>query len=131
MSLHWQADSSPLDHQGSLSSTHFLSVCFSGVEFSLGCIDIPLHAVSFANILFHSVGDLFTLLIILFTVNIRFYFCLACLKGCIQKVLLIRLMSNCILPMFPSRTLWFRAIHLSLESFLHLLWGMVSKTSSV
>ena len=92
---------------------------------------LQIYYSSFADILFHSVGDLFALLIILFTMNIRFYFCFACLKGCIQKVLLIRLISNCILPIFPSRTLWFQAIHLSLESFLHLLWGMVSKTSSV
>ena len=48
---------------GTSSSTQFVSVCFFGVEFSLGYIDAPLRAVSFANILFHSVGDLFASLI--------------------------------------------------------------------
>ena len=42
----------------------------------------------------------FCLVNILFTVHIHFYFCFACLKGCIQKILLIRLMSNSILPVF-------------------------------
>ena len=68
-------------HQGRPSSAQFVSVGFFGVEFSLGCIDAPLSGIPFAHVLFHSVGDLFTLLIILFTVHICSCFCFACLKG--------------------------------------------------
>lgn len=44
-------------------------------------------------------------LITLFTVHICF--CFACLKGWIQNTLLTRLMSDCALPVFPSRVYGF------------------------
>ena len=71
--LHWQADSQPLGHQGS-PSAHVLIRLF--VLLALSCmsslyiLDInSLSDISFANIYSHSVGGLFILLIVSFTMQ--------------------------------------------------------------
>ena len=95
----------------------FLLSCMS----SLNIFGIsPLSYISFVNIVSHLVGCLFALLVF-FTVQklsslIKFHFlkkfCFPCSMDT-SKNILLRMMSNSLLPIFSARSLWFLALHVS------------------
>ena len=104
----------------------------------MSCLSIleinPLWLTLFANIFSHSVGSLFVLLMVSFTVQkslslIRshlfiFVFIFITLGGGSKKILL-RFMSGNVLPMFSSKSFIVLALHLRLWSILSLLLCLV------
>ena len=97
------------------SFSHFLIFFFSGIElYELLILEVnPLTVVSFAIILFHSEGCLFTLLIVSFAVQklwsltrshlFTFAFLYITLGGGSERILLW-FMSSSVLPMFSSKS---------------------------